>query len=110
MAMYRLKEQREMKPRAFAQLITTMLYEKRFGPYFIEPVIAGLEKVTAEDGTVSWEPYLTATDLIGAGACDFVDNVTTNLAYFTLIIIIISLTLTFCRRADGRLCGGRDVQ
>ena len=71
MAMYRLKEQREMKPRAFAQLITTMLYEKRFGPYFIEPVIAGLEKVTAEDGTVSWEPYLTATDLIGAGACSF---------------------------------------
>ena len=74
MAMYRLKEQREMKPRSFAQMITTMLYEKRFGPYFVEPVIAGLEKVTAEDGTVSWEPYLTATDLIGAGVLtdDFV--------------------------------------
>jgi 20S proteasome subunit beta 3 len=74
MAMYRLKEQREMKPRSFAQMITTMLYEKRFGPYFVEPVIAGLEKVTAEDGTVTWEPYLTATDLIGAGVLtdDFV--------------------------------------
>eukprot|EP01052_Picozoa_sp_SAG31_P026285 SAG31_NODE_2370_length_5852_cov_2.750391_6_plen_72_part_00 len=34
------------------------LTRRRFGPYFIEPVIAGLN----EDGSV----YLCATDLIGA--------------------------------------------
>ena len=47
-----------MSPKTFASLVQTLLYEKRFGPYFVEPVIAGLN----DDGT----PYITATDLIGA--------------------------------------------
>lgn len=46
-----------MKPSTFANVVAHTLYEKRFGPYFIEPVIAGIE-----DGKV----YLCATDLIGA--------------------------------------------
>lgn len=64
--MYRLREGRHMSPRVFANLVSTLLYEKRFGPYFCEPVIAGLN----DDGT----PFIAATDLIGAAvfAKDFV--------------------------------------
>ena len=47
-----------MKPETFANVVASTMYEKRFGPYFIEPVIAGLNA----DGSV----YLCATDLIGA--------------------------------------------
>ena len=55
--LYRLREHREIKPKVFANLVASSLYAKRFGPYFIEPIIAGLE----EDGT----PYIANTDLIG---------------------------------------------
>lgn len=58
MNMYKLREERLIKPETFANVVASTLYEKRFGPYFIEPVIAGLK----EDGSV----YLCATDLIGA--------------------------------------------
>lgn len=55
-----------MKPKTFGHLVSHILYEKRFAPYFVEPVVAGLE----EDGT----PFITATDLIGAAVStdDFV--------------------------------------
>eukprot|EP00455_Lapot_gusevi_P021773 TRINITY_DN2275_c0_g1_i7.p1 TRINITY_DN2275_c0_g1~~TRINITY_DN2275_c0_g1_i7.p1 ORF type:complete len:184 (+),score=8.45 TRINITY_DN2275_c0_g1_i7:69-620(+) len=56
--LYHLKEERQIKPKTFANLVSNMLYERRFGPYFTEPVVAGLE----EDGT----PFITAMDLIGA--------------------------------------------
>ena len=71
--MYRMKEDRVISPRAFAALASSTLYERRynqlhtargqalircrFGPYFIEPVVAGLE----DDGT----PFIAAADLIG---------------------------------------------
>lgn len=38
------------------------MYEKRFGPWFVEPVIAGLE----DKGDKKNVPYLCAMDLIGA--------------------------------------------
>jgi 20S proteasome subunit beta 3 len=56
--LYKLRENRDIKPEAFAALISTMLYEKRFGPWFCEPVIAGLK----DDNT----PFLSGMDLIGA--------------------------------------------
>mmetsp|Transcript_38664 Transcript_38664/g.39356 ORF Transcript_38664/g.39356 Transcript_38664/m.39356 type:complete len:205 (-) Transcript_38664:164-778(-) len=56
--MYKLRENRDMKPEAFAALVSTLLYEKRFSPWFIEPVIAGL----SEDGV----PFISGMDLIGA--------------------------------------------
>lgn len=56
--LYKLREERNIKPSSFAQLVSTTLYEKRFGPYFVQPVIAGLEP----DGT----PYLCGMDSIGA--------------------------------------------
>eukprot|EP00887_Chlorella_sp_A99_P002033 scaffold18.g2033.t1 len=56
--LYKLREERDIKPSSFAQLVSATLYEKRFGPYFCQPVIAGLEP----DGT----PYLCGMDSIGA--------------------------------------------
>ncbi len=56
--MYKLREERNIKPTTFGHMVSSMLYEKRFGPYFTAPVIAGLE----EDGT----PYLCGMDSIGA--------------------------------------------
>jgi 20S proteasome subunit beta 3 len=59
MGLYRLKEERDMSPQVFSHLLSHMLYEKRFGPYFIEPVVAGLDEKTGE-------PFLSGMDLIGA--------------------------------------------
>ena len=42
---YKLRENREISPEAFASLVRTIQYKHRFGPYFVEPVIAGLDKV-----------------------------------------------------------------
>jgi len=57
-AMYNLREERDIKPASFGKLVSTLLYEKRFGLYFIEPVIAGLDGEN--------KPYLFASDFIGA--------------------------------------------
>lgn len=59
--MYKLTEEREIQPSKFAHLVSSTLYERRFGPYFVEPCIAGLE--TSKDGTV--KPFICSTDLIG---------------------------------------------
>ena len=74
--LYKLREERNMKPSTFAHFVSALLYEKRcaplhaltapqltphphrFGPYYCEPVIAGLEP----DGT----PFVTGMDLLGA--------------------------------------------
>jgi len=59
--MYTIKEEREISPEAFAHLVSSTLYEHRFGPYFIEPVMAGLTKTP----TGGYKPFIAATDLIG---------------------------------------------
>jgi len=59
LGLYRLKEEREMTPKVFSHLLNTILYEKRFGPYFIEPVVAGLDEQN--------KPFIYSSDLIGAG-------------------------------------------
>lgn len=58
-----------MKPSTFAHFCSGLLYEKRFGPYYCEPIVAGLEP----DGT----PFVTGMDLLGAMAPaeDFVARV-----------------------------------
>ena len=55
--MYRLREERQIAPRTFANLVSSSLYEKRFGPYFVSPVVAGI----AEDGA----PFICGFDSIG---------------------------------------------
>ena len=56
--LFNLKEEREMRPSIISNLLSTLLYEKRFGPYFVEPVVAGLDK--------NDKPFISAMDLIGA--------------------------------------------
>ncbi|KAL6505748.1 Proteasome subunit beta type-3-A [Orobanche hederae] len=56
--LYQLREERDMKPETFASLVSAVLYEKRFGPYFCQPVIAGLGD---ED-----KPFICTIDSIGA--------------------------------------------
>ena len=59
--MYTIKEEREIEPEAFAHLVSSTLYERRFGPYFIEPVMAGLTKKPSGE----YKPFIAASDLIG---------------------------------------------
>eukprot|EP01126_Amoeba_proteus_P045501 TRINITY_DN5099_c0_g1_i4.p1 TRINITY_DN5099_c0_g1~~TRINITY_DN5099_c0_g1_i4.p1 ORF type:complete len:133 (+),score=25.85 TRINITY_DN5099_c0_g1_i4:358-756(+) len=56
--MYRLREEREMTPRVLTNMVSSLLYQRRFGPYFVEPIIAGLDEKD--------EPYIGGMDLIGA--------------------------------------------
>merc|ERR1712072_698715 len=57
--LYKLREERDMSCRTFTNVVSSMLYERRFGPWFVEPVIVGLE---GEDN----KPYLASTDLLGS--------------------------------------------
>lgn len=56
--MYRLREEREIAPTTFANLVSSSLYERRFGPYFVSPVVAGLEPKTGK-------PFICGFDSIG---------------------------------------------
>lgn len=56
--LYKLREHRDIKPAAFSSLLSSMLYEKRFGPWFCEPIVAGLDDNN--------KPFLSGMDLIGA--------------------------------------------
>lgn len=82
-AQYKYKENRELSPATASTMITSMLYEKRFSPWFIEPVIAGLvpskspaastggaaagSAEAEEEEEVTWTTYLAGSDLVGAG-------------------------------------------
>lgn len=57
MNLYELKENRMMRPKTFSAMLSNLLYERRFGPYFIEPVIAGLDPVDNQ-------PYVCNMDLV----------------------------------------------
>lgn len=56
--MYRLREERHIAPQTLANLVSSSLYEKRFGPFFISPVIAGVNQT---DG----KPFICGFDSIG---------------------------------------------
>lgn len=56
--LYELRENRKLKPKTFLSMVSNLLYERRFGPYFVEPVIAGLDPATSE-------PFIASLDLIG---------------------------------------------
>jgi 20S proteasome subunit beta 3 len=77
--MYAIKEEHEITTVTFAHLVSSTLYKRRFGPYFIEPVVAGLEPIpmqgaaeaasAAEGGQEKakrrYKPFIASTDLIG---------------------------------------------
>jgi 20S proteasome subunit beta 3 len=58
MNLYKLKEEREMSPKVLSHMLGKILYSKRFGPYFVEPIVAGLDENN--------KPFLSTMDLIGA--------------------------------------------
>lgn len=70
--LYTLREERVMQPKTIGNVISSMLYEKRFGPYLVEPVVAGLDK--------QGDPFMCAFDFIGAmsKAQDFVVSGTSS--------------------------------
>lgn len=63
--MYRLREERQISPQTMANLVSSSLYEKRFGPYFVSPVIAGINHTTGI-------PFICGFDSIGC--IDFAKN------------------------------------
>lgn len=75
LGLYELREERQMSPQVLAKMLSSIMYEKRFGPYFVAPVVAGLD--------AKGQPFLSTSDSIGALATDddFVvaGNVTENL-------------------------------
>lgn len=84
--MYTIKEERDISPEAFTRLVSSTLYERRFGNWFVEPVIAGLSVTSAnaggtlgtiseaEKGREKVTPYIATTDVLGCieAAKDFV--------------------------------------
>lgn len=46
--MYRLREERDISPKTFSNLVSSSLYERRFGPWFVSPVVAGIDGRTGE--------------------------------------------------------------
>jgi 20S proteasome subunit beta 3 len=56
--MYRLREERGIAPETFANLVSSTLYERRFGPYFVNPVVAGINQTTGK-------PFICGFDSIG---------------------------------------------
>jgi len=66
--MYELREDRKIKPSVFANMFSSILYQHRFGPFFVEPIVCGLEdKKDAKSGKEEKDvPYICAMDLLGA--------------------------------------------
>ncbi|XP_035554068.1 proteasome subunit beta type-3-like [Canis lupus dingo] len=56
--LYELKEGQQIKPYTLMSMVANLLYEKRFGPYYTEPVITGLDPKT-------FKPFICSLDLIG---------------------------------------------
>ncbi|CAH8447109.1 unnamed protein product [Schistosoma turkestanicum] len=65
--MYELRENKTIKPQTITTMLSNLLYERRFGPYFVEPVVVGIDHTTNK-------PYVACMDLIGCvcEANDFV--------------------------------------
>ena len=51
--LYEQKEHRQMSPKVFENMLSNMLYEHRFGPYYVSTIVAGL--TTDKDGRT--KPY-----------------------------------------------------
>lgn len=59
--LYRLREDRNPTPATTAHILSNMLYSRRFGPWFVDPIVAGLDGdnrpfVTGMDSLGCWEP------------------------------------------------------
>ncbi|KIH56730.1 peptidase, T1 family [Ancylostoma duodenale] len=65
--LYELRENRKIKPAVLATMISNLAYQHRFGSFFTEPLVAGLDPDTNK-------PYICGMDTIGciASPKDFV--------------------------------------
>ncbi|KAM3181300.1 hypothetical protein ACTXT7_014628 [Hymenolepis weldensis] len=64
--LYELRENRHVRPKTLLCMLSNLLYERRFGPYFVEPIVAGIDPVDNK-------PFVGAMDLIGSPVeCEFV--------------------------------------
>ncbi|CAD6195283.1 unnamed protein product [Caenorhabditis auriculariae] len=65
--LYELRESRKIRPKVLGEMISNLCYQHRFGSYFTEPLVAGLDPDTHK-------PYICAMDTIGciASPRDFV--------------------------------------
>ena len=54
--LYQLRENRDMSAWTFANLVASTLYEHRMGPYYVNPIVVGLD---------NGEPILFNYDSIG---------------------------------------------
>lgn len=59
--LYSLKENRQISAETLSWMLAALQYKRRFSPYFIEPLIAGLDEKN--------QPYLSTADSIGC-MCD----------------------------------------
>jgi len=57
--LFKLREERELNFDVLLTMVRNILYERRFGPFFVSPIIAYLDETTGE-------PKIANTDLIGA--------------------------------------------
>lgn len=57
--LYELREQRKMKPIVLYNMLTNLLYERRFGPYFVYAIVTGLDPKTGQT-------FVFESDNIGA--------------------------------------------
>jgi 20S proteasome subunit beta 3 len=42
--LYRIKENIDLTPKLFINLVASTLYEHRWGPYFVSPVVVGIDE------------------------------------------------------------------
>jgi 20S proteasome subunit beta 3 len=117
--MYRLREERAIAPRTFSNLVSSTLYERRFGPYFVSPVVAGLDPKTGA-------PFICGFDSIGCidFAKDFIVSGTAteqlfgmceslwepNLVCRILLSLAASATASDALLALGRMAKGFPVR
>lgn len=76
--LYELREERKMDPKTVSNVTSSILYARRFAPWFVSPIVAGLSETD--------EPFISAFDFIGADcqAKDFVVNGTCSDALYGL--------------------------
>ena len=65
-----------ISPKALASLTSHLLYRRKSAPYYVEPLVVGLEDVSSldgderqndgSDGTTYFRPFLCSLDMIGA--------------------------------------------
>lgn len=57
--LYRIKENIDLTPQLFINLVASTLYEHRWGPFFVNPIVIGL------DVNDNYKPYCATYDSIG---------------------------------------------